>query len=127
MQTAPQGFISEAYLFERWLSPMMDQHNHLSQSVSSMSTLGQGTDPIIASGSPPLMDRSGSAELFPLSHPDSSGLGEDGLSELYAKQTIMMPMHQPPSIEDLDEIEAHLSLNMSPMPQMSLSPEGNPA
>jgi hypothetical protein len=107
---------------------MMDQHNQLPQSVSPLSTLGQGSDPIIASGSPPLMDRSGSAELFPLSHHhDSSTLGEDGLSELYAKQTIMMPMHQPPSLEDMDEIEAHLSLNMSPMHQMSLSPEGNPA
>jgi len=37
-----------------------------------------------------------------------------------------MPMHQPPTMEDLDEIDAHLSLNMSPMP-VSLSPEGNPA
>jgi len=107
-----------------WLSPMMD-HNQLPQSVSPLSTLSQGNDPIIASGSPPLMDRSGSAELFPLPH--DTTLGDDGLSELYAKQTIMMPMHQPPSLEDLDEIEAHLSMNMSPMPQMSLSPEGNPA
>ena len=43
-----------------------------------------GGDPIIASGSPPYLDRSGSADLFPLVH-DQSLYGEDGLDVTKSK------------------------------------------
>jgi len=119
--TASNGMHSP-FVVEPWLSPMVQNHGMIPQSVSPLSALSGG-DPIIASGSPPYLDRSGSADLFPLVH-DQALYGEDGLTDMYAKQTLAL--HQsPPHMESLEDVEQHLTpYNLSPMGHhMSLSPE----
>jgi len=111
------------FMDQPWLSPgMVHANSMIPQSVSPLSALSNG-DPIIASGSPPYLDRSGSAELFPLTH-EQALYGNDELTDLYAKQSLSM--HQtPPSMEELEDAEGHLTpYNLSPMGQpISLSPE----
>ncbi|KAF3930636.1 hypothetical protein ABW19_dt0205902 [Dactylella cylindrospora] len=111
------------FIDQPWLSPGMVHANGLiPQSVSPLSALSNG-DPIIASGSPPFLDRTGSAELFPLTH-EQALYANDELTDMYAKQSLAI--HQtPPALEDIDDVEQHLTpYNLSPMGQpISLSPE----
>jgi len=62
-------------------------------SVSPLSAMSPG-DPVIASQSPPL-DRSTSADLFPMH--DHSAMSDDGmvLSEMYSKQSLSLPVPSP--------------------------------
>lgn len=88
-----------------------------------------GSDPVIASGSPPLtceMDRSASAELF-LGSYDSRGLFPEQLSEMYAKQSLSLSMavvhDSPHHMEDTttDDVEMQ-HLMQFPLP-MAQSPD----
>jgi hypothetical protein len=80
-----------------FLSPMTDPTNLVQPSVSPLSVMSHA-DPVIANQSPPLstMPRSESADIFALPH-EHSNLSDDGmgLSELYSKQTLNLPMHAP--------------------------------
>ncbi|KAF3902789.1 hypothetical protein AA313_de0204920 [Arthrobotrys entomopaga] len=123
--------IHSPFVDQPWLSPMINPNGLIPQSVSPLSALSNG-DPIIASGSPPYMDRAGSAELFPLTH-EQALYGNDELTDLYAKQSLAM--HQtPPSLEELEDVDSHLSpYNMSPMghhialsPEQQVSPQAQP-
>jgi hypothetical protein len=110
------------FVEQPWLSPMTHPHGMIPQSVSPLSALSNG-DPIIASGSPPYLDRTGSADLFPMSH-EQALYGNDDLTDLYAKQSLQI--HQtPPALEEIDDVDAHLTpYNLSPMgQQVTLSPE----
>ncbi|KAK6536474.1 hypothetical protein TWF281_000707 [Arthrobotrys megalospora] len=114
------------FMDQPWLSPMINPNGLIPQSVSPLSALSNG-DPIIASGSPPFIDRSGSAELFPLTH-EQALYGNDELTDLYAKQSLAI--HQsPPALEDIEDVDSHLSpYNMSPMGHhVTLSPEQHSA
>lgn len=111
------------FVDQPWLSPhMVHANGMIPQSVSPLSALSNG-DPIIASGSPPFLDRTGSAELFPMNH-EQALYGNDELTDMYAKQSLAI--HQtPPAMDELEDVEAHLTpYNLSPMGQpISLSPE----
>lgn len=111
-----------------WLSPLMTPSG-IPQSVSPLSAHhSQNGDPIIASGSPPLIDRSGSAELFPLQHHEQHNFNEEGLTDMYAKQSLVLPYNTPP-MEEIEDVDSHLHpYDMNGMQhhhQLSLSPDGN--
>lgn len=110
------------FVEQPWLSPMVHPNGLVPQSVSPLSALSNG-DPIIASGSPPFLDRTGSADLFQLTH-EHALYGNNDLTDLYAKQSLAI--HQtPPALEEIEDVEAHLTpYNLSPMGhQVTLSPE----
>ncbi|KAF8243261.1 hypothetical protein K440DRAFT_562265 [Wilcoxina mikolae CBS 423.85] len=106
-----------------FLSPMHGPTNGAGQSISPIS---MGTDPIIASGSPPLshMDRSGSAELFSGSYDPSGALHED-LSELYSKQSLSLSVHDSPhQLDDAEGVDMQQLMQQFPMTH-GLSPDSS--
>ena len=119
-----------------FLSPMGEHPPHgIQPSVSPLSTYSHG-DPVIASGSPPMehITRRPSAHYLSIAHDHQ----DEGLmlSDLYAKQTLNLPMHSPHHHLDDTEIKFQMQeeasseeLDMSNMVNFgdlghpSLSPE----
>ncbi|KAH0547564.1 hypothetical protein FGG08_000289 [Glutinoglossum americanum] len=110
-----------------FLSPMPDPSGMVAPSVSPLSQLSHG-DPVIANQSPPLssMHRSGSAELFTMSH-DHSNLSDDGLalSELYSKQSLNLPMHSPGVEVSAEDMDMQHMISFGALDHGSLSPENS--
>lgn len=88
-------------------SPMMDPAHMLPPSHTPLSHIGH-PDPVIANQSPPLgsIHRSGSADMFSMTH--DSGLHDDGmmLSEMYSKQNLNIGMPSP-SMDDGSLMHMH--------------------
>ncbi|KAI9793837.1 MAG: hypothetical protein M1816_007089 [Peltula sp. TS41687] len=107
-----------------FLSPIMD-HPTMTDAASSMSAMSSG-DPVIANQSPPLaaIDRSVSAELFPMST-DPSGMTDESmtLSELYSKQSLSLPMPSPGMDTTSDELAMHNMITFDTIDPSRLTPE----
>ena len=81
-----------------FLSPMPEHAGSIAPSVSPLSALSPGTEPVIADHSPPLNDihRSASADFLAMP-PEHHGFADDGLAlgELYPKQNLNLPIRSP--------------------------------
>ena len=100
---------------------------------STSSPILLGSDPIIASGSPPLtcdMDRSGSTELF-LSPYDERSLFPEQLSEMYSKQTLSLSMavvhDSPHHLEGATSDDVEMQHLMQHFPQSMAQSQGSAA
>lgn len=91
-----------------FLSPMSDPAAMVGQ---TMSPISMGTDPVIASGSPPLthLDRSASVELFP---GYESGLTDD-INDLYSKHTLSLSGQGSPHIDDSEGVDMQQMMHYS--------------
>lgn len=107
-----------------FLSPIMDAPAMTGPS-GSMPAMSPG-DPVIANQSPPLpaIDRSASAELFPMSN-DSSGIVDDSmsLSELYSKQSLNLQLPSPGMETASEELAMQNMISFETIDPSRLSPE----
>ena len=107
-----------------FLSPIIDAPI-VADPATSMSVVSP-EDPVIADQSPPLaaIDRSVSAELFPMSA-DPSGITDESmsLSELYSKQSLSLPMPSPGMETTSDELAMHNMITFDMIDPSRLTPE----
>ena len=93
-----------------YLSPMPEHPHLLQQSMSPLSPMTLHGDPVIADHSPPLLNlpRSQSADFLTMSQEHGSSMDEGlMLSEMYAKQSINLPIRT--SAMDDANLDMHLS------------------
>ena len=126
LNSAPQADVSSAGYGTPYslpfLSPLHGPTNGVSQSISPIS---MGTDPIIASGSPPLthLDRSSSEDMFCGAY-DHTGSMQEDLSELYSKQSLMQMHDSPPHMDDQDSVDMQHLMQFPMTHGLSSDPSG---
>jgi hypothetical protein len=110
-----------------FLSPMVNPTTlGVPPSVSPLSFASHG-DPAIVDQSPPLsmIDRSASADIYPIH--ESSAMSDDGqgLNEMYSKHTINLPMHphSPAFAESQPDFDMNQLVKFDHVDPASLSPE----